>query len=123
MARHNDVGVWGENLACEKLVADGCAILERNWRVGHYEVDIIAVKGNRIIFAEVKTRTNPDDDPLEMLTKQKMTRIVRSANAYIKYYNIPYGVQYDIFAITGTPDNYRIEHIPDAFFPNVKTYR
>jgi putative endonuclease len=123
MARHNQIGIWGENLACEKLVSEGCAIVARNWRIGHYEVDIIAMKGSRIIFAEVKTRTDAESDPLEALTRQKMMRIVRSANAYIHMYDIRHEPQFDIFAITGTPDNYKLEHIPDAFFPNQCSYK
>jgi putative endonuclease len=123
MARHNEIGVWGENLACEKLVADGCAIVQRNWRVGHYEVDIIAMKGSRIIFAEVKTRSDPEADPLDKLTRQKMMRIVRSANAFIRMYDIRQEPQFDIFAISGNPTDYKIEHIPDAFFPNQRSYR
>jgi putative endonuclease len=123
MARHNQVGTWGENIACEKLIADGCAIVERNWRDGHNEVDIIAMKGDRIIFAEVKTRTDPEEDPLEMLTAQKMRRIVNCANAYIHKYRIRQEVQYDVFSITGNPYDYKLEHIPDAFFPNLRVYR
>jgi putative endonuclease len=123
MARHNQIGSWGENLACETLIADGCAIVDRNWRSGHYEVDIIAMKGNRIIFVEVKTRTNPLDDPVADVTRQKMRRIVCSANAYVQMYNIPHEIQYDIIAITGNPHDYKIEHIKDAYFPNLRTYR
>ena len=123
MARHNTIGVWGENLACEKLIEKGCAIVARNWRIGHYEVDIIAKKGSGIIFAEVKTRSQFEDDPLDNMTKQKMMRIVRSAHAYIKMYNVREELQFDIFAITGTEHDYKIEHIEDAFFPNQRSYR
>ena len=58
MARHNDIGKWGENIACDILVGKGYAIIERNWRLNHLEIDIIASKGSRIVFAEVKTRGN-----------------------------------------------------------------
>lgn len=123
MATHNILGKWGEDLACERLVAEGCAIVQRNWRVGHYEVDIIAMRGSRIIFVEVKTRSHRDDDPLDAMDRRKMMRIARSANAYVQMYDIRQEVQFDIFAIRGTPDDYEIEHIADAFFPNQRSYR
>ena len=39
-----DIGKWGESVVCEHLRADGWLIAERNWRVGRYEIDLIAVK-------------------------------------------------------------------------------
>lgn len=115
MAQHNETGQWGEVLACEKLIIEGYTICQRNMRIGHYEIDIIATKGNRIIFIEVKTRTNPNHDPLEAIDNKKIARMTRAANAYVIAYNIPHEVQFDIITIIGTPENYTIEHIPDAF--------
>lgn len=117
MAQHNETGRWGEELACEKLITKGYTISQRNMRIGHYELDIIAFKGNRIIFIEVKTRTNPNNDPLDAIDNKKIARMARAANAYVIAYNIPHEVQFDIITITGTPDNYTLEHIPDAFTP------
>ena len=115
MAQHNETGHWGEELACEKLITDGYAICQRNFRIGHYELDIVAMKDNRIVFVEVKTRTNPNSDPLEAIDSKKIARMTRAANAYVIAYDIPHEVQFDIITINGTPDNYTLEHIPDAF--------
>lgn len=124
MARHNELGTWGEDIACEKLITDGHAICERNWRVGHYEIDIITMRGNRIIFVEVKTRTDNYVDPLESIDKKKILHMIRSANAYINRYNIPHEPQFDIILITGTPQSgYQIEHIEDAFIAPLTTIR
>ena len=121
MAQHNTTGAWGEERACEKLITLGYAICERNMRIGHYELDIIAMKGNRIVFVEVKTRTNPNSDPLEAIDSKKIARMTRAANAYVIAYDIPHEVQFDIIAIRGTPDNYTREHTPDAFPPPLPT--
>ena len=115
MAQHNATGQWGEELACEKLITEGYAITERNFRIGHYELDIIAMKGSRIVFVEVKTRSNPNSDPLDAIDNKKILRLVRAANAYVIAYDIPHEVQFDIISICGSPDNYTLEHIPDAF--------
>lgn len=122
MAKHNDTGHWGEDIACEELVKQGYSIIERNWSTMRHEIDIIAGKGNRIIFAEVKTRTNIDDDPIDAIDRRKMLKMIAAANLYIQSLSVEPEIQFDIFAITGTPDDYCVEHIDDAFYPPLKTY-
>ncbi len=123
MAQHNQLGQWGENIAVEYLITLGYAIVETNWHMGHYEVDIIATKGNRMVFVEVKTRSNEDYDPLEAVDNKKKSHMVRSAHNYIVSRDLRYEVQYDIITIVGDQHEYKLEHIPDAFFPSVVTRR
>ena len=123
MAQHNRLGKWGEKIAVDYLITQGYAIVETNWHIGHYEIDIIATKGNRLIFIEVKTRSNDDYDPLEAVDSRKKGHMVRSAHAYIMSCDIPYEVQYDIVTVIGDPHSYKLEHIPDAFLPSVVTRR
>ena len=123
MAGHNELGKWGEQLAVDRLVDDGFAILHQNWRMGHLEIDIIARKDATVVFAEVKTRAEKDLDPLEAVDKRKIAHMVRAAEAYLKAKDWPYQVRFDLFAINGTPDDYTLEHIPDAFYPPLRTYR
>lgn len=122
MARHNELGRWGEDMACEKLVTEGYAIVERNWRLKHFEIDIIAKKGDRIVFAEVKTRSDLDCDPLEVIDSRKMSQMARAADTYIRIFDVKQEPQFDLFGIAGTPRNYKMEHIADAFLPDVITY-
>lgn len=124
MAHHNDLGQWGEKVAREYLITRGYTIIEQDTRKGFYELDIIAIKGNRIIFVEVKTRSTGAFDPLEAITPQKINRICSAANSFVIHYQYPHEVQFDIIAITGTLENgYNIEHIPDAFVPPLRGYR
>ena len=101
MAEHNDLGRWGEELAVQKLICDGCAIVERNWQSRTFEMDIIAMRGSALVFCEVKTR-RPGGDPYEALT-----------------HRLPHEIQFDFFAIVGTPgsDDYTLDHIPDMTMP------
>lgn len=123
MAKHNTVGAWGEQAATEHLITQGYAIRERNWRMGHYEIDIVAMHHNRLIFVEVKTRTDTETNPADAVDRRRMMRMVTAANAYIHQQNLYHEVQYDIIAITGTPQDYKLEHIPDAFLAPLRTYR
>ena len=52
-----------------------------------------------------------------------MANMTRAANAFVNHYNVPHEVQFDIITITGTQDNYKIEHYPDAFYPPLRSYR
>ncbi len=117
------VGAWGEEVAARLLASQGYAILERNWQMGHYEVDIIAMKDDYIVFVEVKTRTSDDYDPVEAVDSRKRRRITISADVYLRTYDFPHQFRFDIVSITGTEANHTVEHITDAYLPTLKSYR
>ncbi|MCH5717484.1 YraN family protein [Niabella hibiscisoli] len=58
MAIHNDIGKNGESLAATYLQSKGYTIVCKNWRHSYYEIDIIANKGKKLHFIEVKTRSS-----------------------------------------------------------------
>jgi putative endonuclease len=53
-------GRFAELLAAAALMAKGYRILGRNVKTRAGEIDIIAVRGQRIVFVEVKRRANRD---------------------------------------------------------------
>lgn len=126
MARHNDLGKWGEQLAADLLVTKGYAIAERNWRAGNMEIDIVAMKGARIVFVEVKTRSDSGFDPADAVDRRRVMRMVRAADSYVRSHGIPHEVQFDVVFVVGSPLGDvppRIEHIEDAFLPPLRTIR
>lgn len=122
MARHNDYGKWGENQAAEFLTAKGYAIIEHNWHSGHYELDMVAMKGDRVVFIEVKTRLTPDFNPEIDISRAKQARLVSAADVFMRTVALPHEPQFDVIYVIGTPDSFTIEHLPDAFFPRLKKY-
>ena len=62
MAAHNELGKWGEETATQLLRDKGYTIVDRDWRSGHRDIDIIArtPDGATLVFVEVKTRTKDD---------------------------------------------------------------
>ena len=55
--RAKDVlGRRGEELAAGYLEAQGMRIVDRNWRCSEGEIDIVALDGDALVIAEVKTR-------------------------------------------------------------------
>ena len=117
MAEHNETGRWGERVACNFLVGKGYAIKETNWRMPPYEIDIVAMKGNRIVFVEVKSRTNDIfAKPEDAVNFKKIKNIVRAANTYLISHNIESDSRFDIITLLLMPSGeYKIEHIKDAF--------
>ncbi len=118
MADHNDFGAWGERIAREYLITKGYTIIDYDTRKGFFEIDIIALKDNRIVFVEVKTRREGSFDPMQSITPKKIRNICRGADSFVRNYDYRQEVQFDIIGIIGTSEHeYRIEHIPDAFYP------
>lgn len=117
MATHNDLGHWGEDVAADYLTHKGYIILERDWKSGHRDLDIIAQDGCFVVFVEVKTRQNRMfTDPEMAVNYQKIRNLRQAANHYIKYRRINLDVRFDIVTITGTIGSEpEIEHIEDAF--------
>ena len=126
MAKHNILGKWGEDLATEYLITQGYTIRERNWRVGRMEADIIATKGNRLIIIEVKTRSDDLFDPMEAIDARRRARMISLFNAYLRFSRLKMEYQFDYVFVIGnplSPEPPKIEHLPDAFRPKLRTYR
>ena len=115
MATHNELGHWGEEMAADYLQRNGYTIVERDWRSGHRDIDIIAWDGQMVVFVEVKTRRNRTfADPETAVDYRKLNNLRQAANHYIKYRNITHNVRFDVITVVGTPDKEpEIEHIKD----------
>ena len=120
------LGRRGERRAEKYLKKQGYTLLERNYIATVGEADLIMSDGETIVFIEVKTRSSEFVDPLGAIDRRRVSRIVRAANSYVKAYNIPHEVQFDVIIIIGTPESGnmpQVEHIPDAFLPPLRTIR
>ncbi len=83
-APHLRTGREGEDAAARAARARGWKILDRNWRAGHLELDIVCEDGEELVFLEVKTRAeNSLGSPREALTREKRRRLIRAAQAWL----------------------------------------
>ena len=79
----NPIARLGEDLAAVFLQKKGYKIIERNFRKGYGEIDIIAQKKGILVFVEVKTRTSQlFGTPLEAITPGKLRELVKTAQFY-----------------------------------------
>ena len=116
-----DTGRRGEDEACLFLMGKGHTILERNWRCGHLEIDIISMDRDGIHFVEVKTRRPPmQAEPQESVTAGKQRKIAAAAARYLAGTKDGPGeaeCRFDIIAVTITGEQAEIRYYPDAFYP------
>ena len=117
MAEHNDLGNLGENLAVEFLQKNGYAILETNWTFQKAEVDIIAQKDSILAVVEVKTRSSIDFGlPQDFVKPKKIQLLVKAINEYVTTNDLEVDVRFDIIAIHKEGQQFKIEHLEDAFY-------
>ena len=122
MAEHNEIGKRGENIAACHLAERFYTVLERNWRCGRLEVDIIACYGKQLIIVEVKTRSGkimrPPDDAVN---RKKQELLIRAANAYVANKNLDVDVRFDIITVIFENNSVaEVCHIENAFYPAVR---
>ncbi len=126
MAQHNITGHLGEEATCTYLEQHGYKIVERNWRMGNIEIDIIAENKTDLVFVEVKTRTAAyaDVNPEEYVDEHKRRFMTVAGNAYMKHHCIVKNLRFDISGILWNKQTNSVEEIhyyEDAFRPKLRT--
>ena len=117
-----ELGRRGEDEACRFLESQGHTILERNWRSGHLEIDIISYDSAGIHFVEVKARQmSIQAPPQENVDTTKQRNIVNAAKRYLrKADSLPPGnheYMFDVVGITFEGESVQIEWFPQAYIP------
>ena len=117
MAEHNELGKFGEEMAVAYLQKEGYEILETNWTFQKAEIDIIAQKENVLAIVEVKTRSSIDFGlPQDFVKPKKIQLLVKAVNEYVVRNDLDLNVRFDIIAIHKEKNEYKTEHLIDAFY-------
>ena len=119
LATAQATGRVGEEIATRYLQQEGFRILERNWRLGKAEIDIIARDQEALVFVEVKTRSkNLLGPPEAFLSPRQAQLIAAAAAAYMEKINYDWELRFDVISILLDQEgDYQIKHLKDAFFP------
>ena len=115
-------GRRGEDEACLYLVRAGHTIIERNWRGGHTEIDIISLAGDGIHFVEVKSRKAPVmAAPERNVDRKKMHHLQAAA---LRWLHSPkrapmqeMEIFFDVISVVFDNDSIDIQYYPQAFVP------
>ena len=93
-------------------------ILDRNWRSGRRELDLVVREGDVVAFVEVKTRRPGPASPLEAIGRTKRRDLRLAAEAWIHAHpGVGREFRFDAVGVrleAGAPPE--LEHVPGAFF-------
>lgn len=120
--KHIETGKSGENIAADYLEQKGFRIVERNYRAGRGEIDLIAwVNDDLLVFIEVKTRSSDQfGGPEGAVTAKKQDLLARTAGIYMESIGYEWAIRFDIVAVLLVNNTVsEIRHVEDAFFPGL----
>lgn len=109
-------GRSGERIAARHLARRGWRILDRNWRGGGGELDLVALRLGTIAFVEVKSRADPGA-LTEPVRAAQRNRLVRAASAYLarRPELAAACARFDVIAIEWRDGRPAVTHLADAF--------
>lgn len=111
------LGVTGERVAERWLRRCGWRVVQRRFRSGHRDIDLIAELGGMVAFIEVKARSGRAfGDPVEAVNWRKRRELVRSASCWIDRHGRPgESYRFDVIGVLLDGESVRIRHIENAF--------
>lgn len=118
------MGIRGETIAARWLEAHGWIILDRRFRNGHRDLDIVVCRteagtASRLVaFVEVRTKFSTDfGTPAESVGWKKQRELARSARVWIAS-NRRSGDNYrfDVLGVIVGQGGVKIQYVPDAFW-------
>lgn len=115
-----DVGQHGEQLALRYLRRKGYALLCRNYRYGHYEIDLVMQDGDYVVFVEVKARTDGErfGTPAMAVGREKQRCLLLAAQGYLLEHGCAESpARFDVVEVYLAEGKIQhIEHIVNAFW-------
>jgi putative endonuclease len=111
-------GRRAEDAAARFLARAGLRVVERNARSALGEIDLVCRDGDVWVFVEVKCRqARWGDTPAAAVSWSKRRRIVRLAQAYLRWRGGPTArCRFDVVAVTVDGDRLLdVRHLPAAF--------
>ena len=117
MHARSRLGRLGEDAASDLYRRLGFEVVERNYRAGRGEIDVIARRGDTLVFCEVKTRrSNEWGTPAEAVDYAKQARLRRLAAAWMAERKPGYvDVRFDVVSVIVRGGQTDVTHVPDAF--------
>ncbi len=112
------LGAKGEAAALELLAKKGYELVEKNYRAGHGEIDLIMQKDDMIVFVEVKARdSSAITRPSDSVTLRKRKKLIETAEAYMNEKKTTLQPRFDVVEavyISGIKQP-ELTHIENAF--------
>jgi putative endonuclease len=118
LRRRLSPGQRGEEIAAAHLRAQGLAVLARNYRCRHGELDLVArEKDGTVVFVEVKERrTTTHGEGFEAVGVGKRSRVLRAAEHYAARHGLfEVRLRFDVISVGWERETPRIRWDRGAF--------
>ena len=113
-----ELGRRGERRAAWFYRLRGYAIVARNVRLRHGEIDLVVRRGRTLAFVEVKTRQSiAAGEGFEAVGSAKQLRLVSLASEFLTRHPHDGTIRYDVVSLYWTGWRFRITCFTDAFAP------
>jgi putative endonuclease len=111
------LGEEGERIAEAWLVQRGWRILDRRFRSGHRDLDLVAERSGVVAFVEVKARRGKSfGHPVEAVNWRKQRELTRSAAVWIaRFGGSKQLFRFDVVGVLMDESGTRIRHVENAF--------
>jgi putative endonuclease len=117
-ANRSRIGQKGEDKALSFLESKSYVLLERNFRSGKYEIDLLMRDGNQLVAVEVKTTARArflEEDNL--LSPGQIGRISKALHHYLYQEQLAVEARVDLVTVEHVlspfPDEIKVEHYPN----------
>lgn len=122
MAEKDELGRAGEERASRYFADIGFTVVDRNWRCGAGEINLVALDPAHVVIVEVKTRRGEGfGHPFEAIDARKRARLWRLACEWVaSHRDLAQGrtLRIDAIAVLGPdPRTASLEHIVDVEVP------
>jgi putative endonuclease len=110
-------GELGERIAERWLRRQGWEVVNRRFRNGRRDIDLVVRREQTVAFIEVKARKGDDfGGPVEAVNWRKQRELVRSAKVWIdRHGQEAEDYRFDVFGVLVAGDRVRVRHVPSAF--------
>ena len=110
-------GELGERIAERWLRARGWRVVQRRFRSGHRDIDLVVEREGVVAFVEVKARRGSEfGGPVAAVNWRKQRELGRSARVWVDRHGRPYeAYRFDVIGVLVAGSRVRIRHVPNAF--------
>ena len=110
-------GELGERIAERWLRRSGWRIIQRRFRTGHRDIDLVAERDGTVAFVEVKARKGSRfGQPVEAVNWRKQKELTRSARVWIDRHGRPFeAYRFDVIGVLVADERVRVRHVENAF--------
>lgn len=116
-AARQALGELGERIAERWLKRSGWRVLQRRFRSGRRDIDLVVEREGMVAFVEVKARRGERfGQPVEAVNWRKQKELSKSAQVWIDRHGRPEdSYRFDVVGVLMSGERVRVRHVEDAF--------